>query len=422
MTGLAPCHAPTSVPATLVLYAAYQAHDDIMSPVRGFAGAAARALANLPPGVADQIGVRTVAASYEMLSRAQFTHERPPFGITAVRSGGRSVQVEEQVAAATPFCTLVHFAKDTASPGPRVLLVAPLSGHFATLVRETVRTVLRDHDVFLTDWHNARDVPVAAGRFGLDEYTAHVIDFLGVLGPGAHVMAVCQPCVPVLAAAAVMAANADPARPKSMTLMAGPIDARVSPTSVNDLATSHPIDWFEQHVIDTVPSRYAGGGRRVYPGFLQVTAFLGMNPQRHLRSHMQLYRDLVSGDKVSAAITKTFYDEYFAVLDMAAEFYLETVERVFQDFALATGELTFQGQLIDPACITRTALLTIEGERDDVCGVGQTLAAHDLCKQLKPFRKKHHLQAGVGHYGVFSGRRWETQVYPLVRAVIQAND
>ncbi|HEX5588433.1 MAG TPA: polyhydroxyalkanoate depolymerase, partial [Acidimicrobiia bacterium] len=389
-----------------MLYAAYQAHDDIMSPVRGFAGAAARALASLPPGVADQLGVRTIAASYEMLSRAQFTHERPPFGITSVRSGGRAVQVEEQVADATPFCSLLHFAKDTPSPGPRVLLVAPLSGHFSTLVRETVRTMLRDHDVYLTDWHNARDVPVAAGRFGLDEYTDHVIAFLGMLGPGAHVVAVCQPCVPVLAASAVMAARADPARPSSMTLMAGPIDARVSPTAVNELATSHPVEWFEQHVLDTVPGRYAGGGRRVYPGFLQVTAFLRMNPQRHLRSHMQLYRDLVSGDTVSAQTTKTFYDEYFAVLDMASEFYLETVERVFQEFALAAGTYTHHGEIVDPTCITRTALLTIVAERDDVCGVGQTLAAHDLCTRLKPFRKKHHLQAGVGHYGVFSGRRW----------------
>jgi len=405
-----------------VLYAAYQAHDDLMAPVRGFAGAAARALAGLPEGMAQTPGVRMLAAGYEMVARAQFTHERPPFGISAVRVGGTSVRVEERVVESTPFCTLLHFAKDTPDPGPRVLLVAPLSGHFATLVRETVRTMLREHDVYVTDWHNARDVPVADGRFGLDEYTEHVIRFLHTLGPGAHVMAICQPCVPVLAATAVMAEGRDAATPRSMTLMAGPIDARVSPTSVDDLASANSIEWFERHVVTTVPGRYAGAGRRVYPGFLQVSAFLGMNPQRHLRSHAQLYRALVDGDLVSARATEAFYDEYFAVLDMTAEFYLETVRVVFQEHALALGTYTYQGRVVDPSAITRTALLTVEAERDDVCGVGQTAAAHDLCTKLKPFRKRHHLQPGVGHYGVFSGRRWESQVYPIVRSVIQAND
>jgi poly(3-hydroxybutyrate) depolymerase len=407
----------------LVLYAAYQAHDDLMTPVRELAGVAARALTALSDGcVAVPPGVRMLAAGSEMLARAQFIHERPPFGITSVRSGGRAVQVEERVVDATPFATLLHFAKDDPSPGPRVLLVAPLSGHFATLVRETVRTMLREHDVYVTDWHNARDVPVADGGFGLDDFTEHVMRFLGVVGPGAHVMAVCQPCGPVLAATAILSADGADTRPRSMTLMAGPIDARVSPTSVNRLATEHPLEWFEHHVITTVPCRYAGGGRRVYPGFLQVTAFLGMNPQRHLHSQMQLYRDLVDGDTVSATSTRRFYDEYFAVLDLAAEFYLETVDVVFQRFSFARGTLEYRGRPVDPACITRTALLTVEGERDDVCGVGQTLAAHDLCTKLRPFRKRHHLQPGVGHYGVFSGRRWESQVYPIVRSVIQAND
>jgi poly(3-hydroxybutyrate) depolymerase len=405
-----------------MLYEAYQAHDDLMSPVRGFAGIAARCLASLPPTIADHVGVRSLAASYEMLARGRFTHERPPFAIEAVRSGGRLVDVEERVADVTPFSTLVHFAKDTPTPGPRVLVVAPLSGHFATLLRDTVHTMLRDHDVYLTDWHNARDVAVEHGRFGLDEYVEQVVRYLGVLGPGAHVVAVCQPCVPVLAATAVMAEDGDPAIPASMTLMAGPIDARVSPSAVNDLATSRPIEWFERNVIATVPGRYPGGGRRVYPGFLQVSAFLGMNLPRHVHSHMQLYRDLVNGDAASAAVTMAFYDEYFAVLDIAAEFYLETVKTVFQDFALAKGEYRFHDRVVDPGAIRRTALLTIEGERDDICAIGQTLAAHDLCRRIRPFQKRHHLQPGVGHYGVFSGRRWETQVYPLVRATIQAND
>jgi polyhydroxyalkanoate depolymerase len=316
----------------------------------------------------------------------------------------------------------VHFAKDTPAPGPRVLLVAPLSGHFSTLLRETVRTLLRDHDVYLTDWRNARDVSVAEGRFGLDEYTELVIRFLEVVGPGAHVMAVCQPCVPVLAAVAVMAEDGNAAQPRSTVLMAGPIDTRVSPTAVNDLATSRSIDWFERRVVATVPARYPGGGRRVYPGFLQVSAFLGMNLPRHVRSHMQLYRDLVDGDSAGVEVTTAFYDEYFAVLDMAAEFYLETVRAVFQEHRLARGEHGYRGRTVDPSAIRRTALLTVEGERDDICAAGQTLAAHDLCPRIRPFQKRHHLQPGVGHYGVFSGRRWESQVYPVVRAVIRAND
>lgn len=405
-----------------MLYQAYQAHADLMSPVRGFAGVAARCLASLPPALSDQVGVRGLAAAYELLARSRFSHERPPFGIDEVESGGRPVKVSEEEADRTPFCTLVHFAKDTADPGPRVLLVAPLSGHFATLLRDTVRTLLRDHDVYLTDWHNARDVGVEHGRFGLDEYVEHVIRFLEVIGPGGHVMAVCQPCVPVLAAVAVMAEDTNPAQPRSMILMAGPIDASVTPTSVNELATSRPIEWFEQNVIATVPGRHAGGGRRVYPGFLQVSAFLAMNVPRHVRSHMQLYRDLVNGDAGSAAATKAFYDEYFAVLDMPAEFYLETVQVVFQEFALARGRFRYRGRAVDPSAIRRTALLTIEGERDDICAVGQTVAAHELCPRIRPFQKRHHLQPGVGHYGVFSGRRWESQVYPLVLATIRAND
>jgi polyhydroxyalkanoate depolymerase len=282
--------------------------------------------------------------------------------------------------------------------------------------------MLRDHDVYLTDWHNARDIAPQAGGFGLDEYIDHVVRFLHDIGPDAHVMAVCQPCVPVLAASAVMASAGDAARPRSMVLMAGPVDARLSPTEVNHLATTHPIEWFEQNVITTVPHRYAGAGRRVYPGFLQASSFLSMNMPRHVQSHAQLYRDLVSGDDAVADVARAFYDEYFAVLDMDAAFYLDTVRLVFQEFALATGELCHHGECVDPSAITRTGLLTIEAERDDVCGAGQTAAAHELCSRIKPYQKRHHLQPGVGHYGVFSGRRWETQVYPLVRTFIQAND
>ncbi|MET0894931.1 MAG: polyhydroxyalkanoate depolymerase [Acidimicrobiia bacterium] len=410
-----------------MLYEAYQAQDDLMAPARGFANLAARSLAGLPPALADFVGVRALAAGCEMFGRAHFIHERPLFGIPSVQATGasgrsKSVKVEEVPVDVTPFCTLLRFEKAMADPGPRVLLVAPLSGHFTTLLRETIRTLLRDHDVYVTDWHNARDVPLSDGRFGLDEYTDVVIRSLDLIGPGAHVIAVCQPCVPVLAAVALMSEDRHRATPKSMTLMAGPIDTRVNPAAVNELALSKSIEWFELHVVTTVPARYAGHGRRVYPGFLQVTAFLGMNPARHLRSHMELYRNLVDGDAASADSTKAFYDEYFAVLDMDADFYLETVQKAFQDHDLARGVFTVHGRVVDPGAITRTALLTVEGERDDICSVGQTVAAQDLCTKLRPHQRHHHLQPGVGHYGVFSGSRWENQVYPVVRTVIREND
>jgi polyhydroxyalkanoate depolymerase len=305
---------------------------------------------------------------------------------------------------------------------PRVMLVAPLSGHFATLLRSTVRTMLPEHDVYITDWHNVRDVGTGHGRFGFDEYVDHLIRFLETIGPGGHVIAVCQPCVAVLIAAAVMAEAGNAAQPRSMTLMAGPIDTRVHPTKVNELAQSKPIDWFEQNLIATVPLRYAGGSRRVYPGFVQLAAFMSMNIERHMKAHRELYDNLVNGELEKAKVTKDFYDEYFAVLDLTAEFYLETVRLVFQKHALPRGELTWQGEKVEPRAIKRTMLLTIEGERDDICAVGQTVAAHDLCSSLRPYLKRHHMQAGVGHYGVFSGKKWENQIYPLVKNVILASD
>jgi len=317
---------------------------------------------------------------------------------------------------------MLRFAKDTTVEQPRVLLVAPLSGHFATLLRDTVRTMLPDNDVYLTDWHNARDIPLAEGRFGFDEYIEHIVRFLEALGPGAHVVAVCQPCVAALVATAVMAQGNHPDRPRSLTLMAGPIDARINPTKVNDLATSKPIAWFERNLIASVPWRYPGALRRVYPGFLQVAAFMSMNLERHVSAHRKLFVDLARNDRASARATAAFYDEYFAVLDLTAEFYLETVEKVFQKYELALGTLEWQGRPVDPKAIRRTALLTIEGERDDICAVGQTVAAHDLCPNIGAARRRHHLQAGVGHYGVFNGRRWESQIYPILHNFIRAND
>jgi polyhydroxyalkanoate depolymerase len=404
-----------------MLYQFYQAHSDVMGPVRAFAANAAKALGNgaAPPGAA---AVRNLTAAYELIARAGLTHVRPPFGVTSVTVGNREVAVREEPAEVTSFGTLLRFKKDIDQAQPRVLLVAPLSGHFATLLRSTVRTMLPEHDVYITDWHNARDVPLSAGRFGFDAYVEHVIHFLETIGPGAHVVAVCQPCVAVLIAAAVMAEAGNPAQPRSMTLMAGPIDCRVNPTKVNALACSKPIEWFEQNLIATVPMRYPGAFRRVYPGFVQLAAFMSMNIERHLKAHRELYEHLINGEEEKARITMDFYDEYFAVLDLTAEFYIETVRLVFQEHQLALGMIDHRGRRVDPRAIRRTMLLTVEGEKDDICAVGQTLAAHELCASLRPYFKRHHMQAGVGHYGVFSGRRWENQIYPLVKNLILASD
>jgi len=305
---------------------------------------------------------------------------------------------------------------------PRVLVVAPLSGHFATLLRSLVRTMLPEHDVCITDWHNARDVSMLHGRFGFEDYVQHLMDWLTEMGSPTHVVAVCQPCVQVLTAASLMAQAGSPAQPRSMTLMAGPIDTRINPTKVNELAMSKPIEWFEQNLIARVPLRYPGAGRRVYPGFVQLCAFMSMNIDRHRKAHLDLYEQLARGETEKARAVKAFYDEYFAVLDLAAEFYLETVAWVFQEARLAKGELFVKGERVTPRAIRRTALLTVEGERDDICALGQTAAAHDLCTGIKPYLRRHHMQAGVGHYGVFSGKRWEEQVYPMVRNMILSSE
>jgi polyhydroxyalkanoate depolymerase len=405
-----------------MLYQAYQAHSDIMVPVRALANMAASSVGARLNGSLRPSPLSNLTAAYELIARAGLTHARPPYGIDSVMVGNREAAVSEEAADRTPFGTLLHFKKDIDQAQPRVLLIAPLSGHFATLLRATVRTMLAEHDVYITDWHNARDVAVAEGRFGFDEYIGHIVRFLETMGPGAHLVAVCQPCVAALVAAAVMAQADNPAQPRSMTLMAGPIDTRVNPTKVNDLAKSKPMAWFEKNLIATVPHRYAGGGRRVYPGFVQLAAFMSMNIERHLKAHQELYENLARGEEAKAAATKAFYDEYFAVLDLTAEFYLETVKLVFQEHALPLGALTYKDQKVEPAAIRRTMLFTVEGEKDDICAVGQTLAAHDLCTSLRPYRKRHHMQAGVGHYGVFSGRTWQNQIYPMVKNVILQSD
>jgi polyhydroxyalkanoate depolymerase len=403
-----------------MLYVLYQTAADLMLPMRTWATVANQAL--VAGGQAGTERWRATSALCEMMSRATLSHRRPSFGISESKIGNRVVPVHEEEVLATPFGTLLRFAKEGAPAQPRVLLVAPLSGHFATLLRDTVRVLLPEHDVHITDWANARDVGIWSGRFGFDEYIEHLIKFLEAMGPGAHMVAVCQPCVQALAAAAVMAEDDNPAQPRSMTLMAGPIDTRINPTKVNELATGRPIEWFTQNLITRVPLRYPGAMRRVYPGFLQLTAFMSMNMERHVKAQMDLYKALAKGEHEQARTIKDFYDEYFAVLDMTAEFYLETVERVFQTHLLAKGQLDWKGRRVNPKAIRRTALFTIEGERDDICAIGQTVAAHDLCSSLRPYRKKHYMQAGVGHYGVFSGRRWAGQIYPLLRNTILANE
>jgi poly(3-hydroxybutyrate) depolymerase len=402
-----------------MLYHAYQAHADLMLPARLAARAAVDLLGHLRALDLEPRGwQRQWAAACEVFAHTALTHRRPAFGIGRVASGGREVEVVEEVAHSTPFGDLVRFRKDQPGEQPRVLIAAPMSGHFATLLRDTVRVMLADHEVYLTDWANARDVPLLAGRFGLDEYIEHLIRFLEAMGPGAHLMGVCQPCPAVLAAAALMAEDDHPARPRSITLMAGPVDCRISPTRVNQLANERPIEWFERNLISTVPLRHPGALRRVYPGFLQLTAFMSMNPDRHANAFLGMYNCLVAGELEQAKATQNFYEEYFAVADLPAEFYLETVKLVFQECALACGTLEWRGRRVDPGAIRRTVLLTVEGEKDDICAIGQTMAAQELCTGIRPYLKQHHVQTGVGHYGVFSGRRWAGQIYPLARDAI----
>jgi polyhydroxyalkanoate depolymerase len=405
-----------------MIYQAYQAYADLALPVRGMAALTALMMRAQLLGPLALPWWGSVAAAWEMMARTGLTHHRPAYGIERVTAGGQEIAVREEIADRTPFATLLRFRKDRDTSQPKVLLVAPMSGHFATLLRGTVRTMLPEHDVYITDWHNARDVALEHGSFGLDDFIDHIIRFLAAMGSESHVVAVCQPCVAVLAAAAVMADGRHPAQPRSMTLMAGPIDARVSPTKVNELATGHPLEWFRRHLIARVPWQYRGAMRLVYPGFVQLAAFMSMNIGRHVSAHAEVHRHLARGDIEKARPTRAFYEEYFAVTDLPAEFYLETVQKVFQEHALPQGRLEWRGRKVDPRAIRRTALFTVEGEKDDICAVGQTVAAHDLCSGLRPYLKRHHMQAGVGHYGVFSGKRWEGQIYPLVRNAILASD
>jgi poly(3-hydroxybutyrate) depolymerase len=405
-----------------MMYSFYQAQADLMYPVRQAAKFGASVCRAVDWGDYTPQPIRTMGAALTMVADSGLTHRRPDYGFRSTRMGNDTVGVTEEIAFSTPFGDLLRFKKETNVTQPRVLVVAPMSGHFATLLRGTISVLLPDNDVYITDWKNARDTPLADGRFGFDEYVDHLIRFMEVLGEGSHMIAVCQPTVAALVATAVMAEAGNRCQPRSLTLMAGPIDTRHNPTKVNELAKSRSIEWFEKNLVATVPWRYRGAARRVYPGFLQLTAFMSMNLDRHLNAHLAQFRALACGDVVAAENHRKFYHEYNAVMDLPAEFYLETVKRIFQDHDLPLGQLTWHGQKVKPAAIRRTALLTVEGERDDICAIGQTMAALDLCTGVRISQKRHHLQTGVGHYGVFSGSRWAREVYPKVRSMIEVTN
>jgi len=403
-----------------MLYDSYQFVMEALAPSRAFARASAGPMAALN-AFFPIAPVAWGGAAAEAFALFGFTHTRPDFAVPDVEKGGERVPVRHEVALTTPFCKLTRFVREGGENDPKVLLIAPMSGHFATLLRGTLRTLLKDFQVYLTDWINPRDVPVRAGVFDLEAYTRHVADFVRHIGEDCHIVAVCQPTVSALAATAVLAREGANVQPQSLTLMAGPIDVRISPNGVNKLANEKPIEWFRDNLISTVPLQFAGGGRRVYPGFVQLTAFMTMNAQRHQAALIDLWAARATGNHEKADGIAEFYREYFAVMDMTADFYLETVDQVFQRCLLPKGEMMYEGRAIEPRAIKKTFLLTVEGEKDDICSIGQTLAAQDLCPGLRPYMKTHHLQAGVGHYGVFNGRRWETQIYPVVRNHIMAS-
>jgi poly(3-hydroxybutyrate) depolymerase len=402
-----------------MIYQMYQAQADFMDPLRMMARTSSAMMRNVTPQPPYGIFMRHLNAALDVFGHSGTSHTRPAYQIDEIMVGNNLVSVEDEIIYQTPFASLLHFKKDSDRKQPKVLLVAPMSGHFATLLRHTAEILLQDHDVYITDWHNARDMPVDAGPFGFDEYVEHIIQFMDKLGPRSHIVGVCQPTVAVLAAVAVMSEDNHPATPRSMTLMAGPIDTRRNPTRVNQLAKTKDIAWFEDKMIGVVPWRYKGAGRRVYPGFVQLSAFVSMNLDKHIGAHLRQFRSLATGDKPAAETHRAFYDEYLAVMDLPAEFYLETVQRIFMDHELPKGELKYKGRLVKPEAIKKTFLFTVEGERDDICGLGQTAAALDLCSNLRPLLKRHHVQTGVGHYGVFSGKRWATEIYPRIREVIE---
>jgi poly(3-hydroxybutyrate) depolymerase len=403
-----------------VLYQYYELQRATLEPIR-LAASGALSVLDMPGNLWRETPIgRITAATLDHFTHNTKNFTKPSFGHTATLIDGEPVAVAEEIIDRSPWCDLLHFRREIDRPSdPTLLIVAPLSGHYATLLRGTVEAFLPDHDVYITDWANARDVPLSAPDFDLDDYVDHIIAFLQLLGPRTHVLAVCQPAVPVTMATALMNADADPAAPASITLIGGPIDTREAPTEVNTFAKRHSLDWFRRRVIHSVPFGHAGFLRRVYPGFLQLAGFMAMNLDRHMEAHWQMFHHLVEGDGESLAAKRAFYEEYKSVMDMPADYYLQTISAVFQDHLLPRGLMESRGRLVEPRAITRTALLTVEGERDDISGIGQTRAAHALCTGLDASMKQHHEQAGVGHYGLFNGRRFREEIKPLIADFIR---
>ncbi len=405
----------------------YKLHDDvqhaILGPMATFANIGAALFSHPSSPLAYSPVARNIAAGYELMHRIGKRYEKPEWLLTDTEVNGKKVSVSIETEMATPFCNLIHFVRDlpakTPQTQPKLLVVAPLSGHHSTLLRDTVRALIQNHDVYVTDWVDARMVPASHGPFHLNDYVKLVRSFVEHLSPDLHVVSVCQPTVPVLAAISLMASDKSPALPKSMVMMGGPIDPRCSPTQVNRLATTRPFEWFENEVIHSVPPRHPGYGRKVYPGFLQHAGFMAMNPDRHLKSHYDFYVDLLRGDEGDAEAHRRFYNEYNAVLDMPAEFYLDTIRMVFQNFDLPNGTWEVDGKLVKPADIKSVALFTIEGELDDISGEGQTRAAQDLCKGIPAARKKHYTAPQCGHYGIFSGSRWRNTICPQIAEFVR---
>lgn len=412
-----------------MLYQAYEMTRAALRPYIGVANTTRQMLQAPSNPFALMPASRAIAAACEIFEGITKHYGKPDFGIDEilVKGAAKPVAVTAEIALELPFCNLLHFKRDAAAlpkalkNAPTVLIVAPMSGHYASLLRGTVRAMLRDHDVYITDWTDAREVPLIHGRFDLDDYIDYLMTFMRELGPDLHVLAVCQPGPAVLAATAILAAANDPAQPASMILMGSPIDTRKSPTVPNDLATSRPLEWFEENVVYNVPVMYPGAMRRVYPGFLQLTGFMTMNMDRHIDAHVKLYDNLVGGDGDSVDQHKRFYDEYLSVMDMTGEFYLDTIKRIFQDHDLPDGKFMWRGERVDPSAIVKTALMTVEGENDDISGIGQTQAAHDLCVNIPAEKQLDWVQPSVGHYGVFNGRRWREDIQPRVAKFIQAN-
>lgn len=408
-----------------MLYHIYDIQHALLTPARLMAETAQMVFSNPWNPLSYTPMGKTLAASGELFERVTRRFGRPDWMLEKTRINDKEVSVKPEVVVEKPFCQLTHFKRATKRNDPRVLIISPMSGHFATLLRGTVQALLPHHEVYITEWIDARLVPLKDGKFDLDDYITYVREFLSLLGPDTHVIAVCQPAVPVLAAVALMAADNDPNQPKSMTLMGGPIDTRLSKTAVNELAEQRPLSWFENAVVQDVPAYYPGAFRKVYPGFLQLSGFMSMNLDRHVGSHMEFYQHVITGDGSSAESHRKFYNEYNAVMDITAEFYLQTVDAVFQRHLLPRGEMKWRDPLtghlipVRPEAIEKTALFTIEGELDDISSRGQTTAAHDLCYSLSQKKQYHLFQLQTGHYGIFNGRRWRTQIMPRLRHFIR---